>query len=73
MLLYMVIMFILSDGNVPMLAQCCTSDVDGGPALNLHLVIVLWLLLNRHNRLNQRWFNVGPPSTTLDQRYTNID
>ena len=23
---------------------------------------------NRHKTLNQCWFNVGPPSTTLDQR-----
>ena len=28
---------------------------------------------SRHNTLNQCWFNVGPPSTTLDQRETNID
>ena len=25
-----------------MLDQCCTSVVDGGPALNLHWVIVPW-------------------------------
>ena len=28
---------------------------------------------SRHKTLNQRCFNVGPPSTTLDQRQTNID
>ena len=27
---------------------------------------------SRHNTLNQCWFNVGPPSTTLDQRYSTI-
>ena len=27
---------------------------------------------SRHTTLNQCWFNVGPPSTTLDQRLTNI-
>ena len=42
----MVIMLlrIPSDGDDPMLAQCCTSVVDYGPALNLHWVIVLWWL-----------------------------
>ena len=28
---------------------------------------------SRHKTLSQRWFDVGPPSTTLDQRQTNID
>ena len=28
---------------------------------------------SRHKTLKQCWRTVGPPSTTLDQRYTNID
>ena len=44
--LYVVIMVImlLQYGDDPMLAQCCTSVVDYGPALNLHWVIVSWSL-----------------------------
>ena len=30
-------------------------------------------LPSRLAALNQSWFNVGPPSTTLDQRHTEID
>ena len=42
----MLIMLLLipSDGDDPMLAQCCTSVVDYGPELNLHWVIVPWSL-----------------------------
>ena len=28
---------------------------------------------SRHNTLNQCWFNVGPPSTMLDQRKSTIE
>ena len=28
----------------------------------------VFFVTSRHNTLNQCWFNVGPPSTTLDQR-----
>ena len=41
------LLLILSDGDDPMLAQCCTSVVDCGPALNLHWVIVSWSLCFR--------------------------
>ena len=27
----------------------------------------------RHNTLNQCWFNVGPPSTMLNQRLSTIE
>ena len=30
-------------------------------------------MTHRHNTFYQRWFNVGPPSTTLDQCETNVD
>ena len=39
-----ILLLILSDGDDPMLAQCCTSVLDCGLALNLHCVIVLWSL-----------------------------
>ena len=40
------VVLILSDGDDPMLAQCCTCVVDCGTALNLHWVIVSWSLFN---------------------------
>ena len=35
--------------------------------------IILKYFPSRHKTLNQSFFNVGPPSMTLNQRLTNID
>ena len=35
-------------------------------------VMAMWYH-SRQKTLNQCWFDVGPTSTTLDQRYTDID
>ena len=40
----LMLLLIPSDGDDPMLAQCCTSVVDYGPALNLHWAMVSWSL-----------------------------
>ena len=38
------LLLILSDGDDPMLAQCCTSVVDCGPALGHCLVVAVWCI-----------------------------
>ena len=48
----------MAEEKVTLLSQCSTMF-----RLNLP---------SRHKTLNECWFTVGPPSTTLDQRQTNI-
>ena len=42
------------------------------PPLSLILLLLLALLPSKHDTLKQCWGNIGPPSATLAQRYTNI-
>ena len=60
----MVIMLLLipSDGDDPMLAQCCSSVVDYGPALNLHWVIVSWSLCGIYTSKDLKPSNFNPGS-----------
>ena len=41
--------------------------------MSVEMITYVQKVPRRHKTLNQRWFYVGPLSTTLDQRWTNID
>ena len=60
-------------GIEPLLVQCWSTFYDAGPTLNQQWLNASCLQHpSKHEALSHCWFNVGPPSTTLAQHWTNF-